>query len=709
MTMRETEQQSSDHQLDAQHKAETQTDPAWIDHTYATVINSGSGSGGPLHIKVVRWLNRWQPNEAIVLGSAAALVGVTSGLGIWLFEHLIELANWVFFERLGEHLTEISPWLIMVIPILGGLIVGLIGQYLIGEERHHGVAGIMESVALAGGRLRYRRIPAKTVASALSIGSGASVGPEDPSVQIGANLGSMFGQWLHLSDERVRTLVAAGAAGGISAAFNAPIAGIFFAIELILGELGSRAFGAVALSAVLSAVLTQAITGPEPAFHIPIYEFRSAWELPLYLGLGLLTGVVAATYIRLIYVAHDTFHYWRLPRWSKTVVAGAIVGVVGIWLPQIFGIGYATIGSILNGAHFSLLLLLVLLIAKLLLTPISIAGGFYGGVFAPSLFLGATLGFAYGQIAAAIFPTLQIAPPAFALVGMASVLAGTVRVPLTAVILLFEMTNDYRVILPLIFAVVVSMVVAGLLERDSVYELGLARKGVRLERGRDIEVLEAITVQEVMDTKFSCLQEQLSLAEAGTILMNSKRHGMPVVNQQDELVGIFTVQDMEKGQAEPNHEQLTVGSLCTRELLVAYPDETLAEALRRMGTRDIGRLPVVTRDNTHHLVGVLRRTDLVRAYNIAVARRTTLRHQAQQVRLGEYSGVSVTEMTIAPTAFCVNKQVKEIPWPQESVVASIRREQRLLIPHGDTVLRAGDVVALVADEQARHEINKLCT
>jgi len=696
--MEQPNEQAADHE---------ETPPSVVDASNIDAGNSGKEER-TVSSKVVRWLNRWQPSEAVVLGGAAVLVGLGSGWGIWLFEQAIELAHWLFFEQVGDVLTHWSPWLIFLIPVLGGLIVGLIGHYLIGEERHHGVAGIMESVALAGGRLRYRRIPAKTAASALSIGAGASVGPEDPSVQIGANFGSMLGQWLHLSDERVRTLVAAGAAGGIAAAFNAPIAGIFFAVELILGELGSSAFGAVALSAVLSAVVTQVIAGPEPAFHIPIYEFQSAWELPLYIGLGLLTGPIAALYVRLIYLAHDIFHQWHIPRWVKTPVAGLLVGLIGIALPQIFGVGYTTIGSILNGAHFSLVLLAMLLIAKLLLTPISIAGGFYGGVFAPSLFLGATLGLAYGQIAANLFPTLQITPPAFALVGMASVLAGTVRAPLTAVILLFEMTNDYRIILPLILAVVVAMIVSQLLERDSVYALGLARKGIRLERGRDVEVLEAITVREVMDTGMASLQEESSLAEAGRILMETRRHGMPVMNARDDLVGIFTIQDLERGQAMASNEPLTVGMLCTREMLVTYPDETLGEALRRMGTRDIGRLPVIARDDALRLVGVLRRSDLVRAYNIATARRTTLRHQAQQVRLGEYSGVGVTEIKIVNHAFCNNRQIKEIPWPQESVVASIRRNQRLLIPHGDTILQAGDVIAVVADEAAREEIKRLC-
>ena len=200
--------------------------------------------------------------------------------------------------------------------------VGLIQHFLVGEEKHHGVAGIMEATALAGGRLRYNRIPAKTLASAVSIGSGASVGPEDPSVQIGANIGSMVGQKLHLSDDIMRTLVAAGAAAGIAAAFNAPIAGVFFALEVILGQIGANTMGAIVISAVASAVITQALSGAQPAFIVPKYAFNSAWELPLYFGLGLLAGPLAAIYVRLVYAAQDCFINGSFPNWLKPAVAG---------------------------------------------------------------------------------------------------------------------------------------------------------------------------------------------------------------------------------------------------------------------------------------------------------------------------------------------------------------------------------------------------
>ena len=658
--------------------------------------------------KAWRWLDRAQPSETVVMFALALIVGVTTGAGVWLFKQFIEIAHTLFFDVFGGALSPLGGWTVLFVPAIGGLIVGVLMYLFVGEERHHGVAGIMEAVALAGGRLRYKRIPIKTVAASISIGAGASVGPEDPSVQIGANLGSFFGQVLRQSDERTRTLVAAGAAGAISAAFNAPIAGIFFALELIIGELSGGLFGSVALAAVISAVFMQALSGAEPAFHVPAYTFNSALELPLYLILGVLAGIISAIYVRAIYQAHDAFRDLKAPRWVKPAIAGSMVGVVGIFLPQIFGVGYSTIEQILNGETFSLGLLIALLIAKLILTPISIGGGFPGGVFAPALFLGATLGAAFGSIVQLVTPGYPIVPAAFALVGMAAVLAGAVHAPLTAIILLFEMTNDYRIILPLMFAVVVSLLISQRLQHDSVYAHGLARKGIRLQRGRDVEVLDTLTVSEVMRTETDTLLESQPLSVATNVFARTRHHGLPVVNGAGELVGILTVQDIERAQSEGQTLQ-AIGDVCSRELLTAFPDETIGAALRRMSTRDIGRLPVVARDNRRKLLGVLRRTDLVRAYDIALTRRTERRHSAQQVRLGIFAGAQVIELTIAPQAVCANQRVGAIQWPRECVLASVRRGRQVLIPHGDTLLRAGDVLAIVAEDSARLELQRLCT
>jgi CIC family chloride channel protein len=659
--------------------------------------------------KFFNLLEHQRLNESIVLSIVALIVGVVSGAGVWFFKWLIDSFHLIAFDILSVLMDPAGRWTVALLPVIGGLIVGLIIHFFVGVERHHGVAGIMEAVALAGGRLNYLRMPAKALASALGIGFGASVGPEDPSVQIGANIGAMFGAVLHLTDDRVRSLVAAGSAAGIAAAFNAPIAGVFFALEIVLGEIGGNAFGVVVVAAVVSSVFTQAVSGPQPAFLVPVYPFHDAQELPLYMGLGLIAGPVAALYVRTLYLAQDFFHSWHAPLWLKPAAAGLIVGITGIFIPQIFGVGYDTIEETLATIQLAVGLMLLLTLAKMIMTSISIGGGFLGGVFAPALYLGATLGTAYGIVAARLFPSLSIAPPAFALVGMAAVLAGSVHAPLTAILLLFEMTNNYRIILPLMFAVTISMLISQRLQSDSVYTLGLARKGIRLERGRDVEVMQAITVGEVMQTDVMTLHDSTSLQQASDVLMRTRHHGLPVVNDFGELTGIITVQDIDRAHNAGKLDS-TVGQVCTHELLYAYPDETIGAVLRRMSARDVGRLPVVERDDPHHLLGLLRRSDIIRAYDVALTRRAALRHRAHQVRLGAISGemVSVNEMVVDSDAICVGKRISEVDWPHECVIATIRRGRQLIFPHGETVLKPGDVVVAVAEGEARDILQHIC-
>lgn len=652
-----------------------------------------------------RFWERITSSETLFISGASILVGLATGAGVWLFKWLYNLLhNWLFVSA-GNRLSPQVHWLILFIPVLGGCLVGLVAHFLIRAEKLHGTAAIMQSVALSGGRLRYSQMPVKTLAAILSIGSGASVGPEDPSVQIGASLGSMLGQVFHVSEDRLRTLVAAGAASAIAAAFNAPIAGVFFALEIILGEISGSAVGMILVAGVTSSVFTQAVSGSSPAFLVPAYELKSFWEIPLYLILGLLAGPISAIYVRLLYQFQDLFSKFNIPGWLKPAAAGLLVGVVGLFLPQVFGVGYDTIGEILNKNDLALWLLVLILVAKLILTPVSIAGGFIGGVFAPSLFVGASLGGAFGMVANILFPSLGITPPAFALVGMAAVLAGAVHAPLTAIILLFEMTNDYRIILPLMFSVAISLFISEHIQKDSVYSMGLARHGIRLDRGRDIEVLDTITVGETMLKETEALVDTMTADEAAEVLARTRHHGMPVVDRDDRLCGILTLIDLENAS-----QGTVVGQMCTRSVETAYPDESLSTALRRMSKRDVGRLPVVARDDPHHLLGVLRRSDVIHAYDVALTRRTSQRHRQQAVRLDDLtpSRVDVLDVEVSPGSIVAGRKMSEIPFPRECVVASVRRRQQVFIPRGNTVLKAGDVLVVVAEGEAREQVIELC-
>jgi CIC family chloride channel protein len=258
------------------------------------------------------------------------------------------------------------------------------------------------------------------------------------------------------------------------------------------------------------------------------------------------------------------------------------------------------------------------------------------------------------------------------------------------------------------FAVMVSLVVSQLLEKHSVYGLGLARKGVRLERGRDVRVLEGITVGEVMQPDATGLRETDTLADAAETLFQTRRHGLPVLNAADELVGILTLQDLDRAHSDGGADGRVVGDLATRELVLAYPDETMDQALRRMSVRDLGRMPVVARDNPRRLLGMLRRNDIVRAYDMAVTRRVTRRHQAQQIQLGSYSEVAVTELHIEAGASCAGKPVSAVAWPSDSILVTLRRGGHISIPHGDTVLQPGDVLVVAAEGLAQAQVRALC-
>jgi CIC family chloride channel protein len=304
---------------------------------------------------------------------------------------------------------------------------------------------------------------------------------------------------------------------------------------------------------------------------------------------------------------------------------------------------------------------------------------------------------------------MPIEPAAFALVGMAAVLAGAVHAPLTAVMLLFEITHDYRIILPVMIAVAASLWLSQRFQRDSVYTLALTRKGIRLERGRDVEVLESITVGEVMEAAPVALRDDQSLEEAAQRMQAENRQGFAVVDGNGDLCGILTLQDVERARAEGRYAGHSVADAATRDLLVARPDETIGSALRRMGARGIGRLPVVSVDDPRRLVGVLRRSDVIRAYDLALTRRATSGHRGVQVRLEALRGVDVLELRVEPGSRVAERRIRDVSWPRDCVIASVRHGHELRIPHGDTLLAVGDVLAVVAEgEEAQRDLRDLC-
>ncbi len=596
-------------------------------------------------------LNRLQPSPETVVLLLAVLIGSGAGMGVVTFHYLIQSIHSLMLEDLMGKISGWGDWTLACIPTLGGLIVGLMRWRW--PDFGPNMASLI-AAAQSGRELLPMRPVTKMVAASVSLGSGASLGPEGPSVEIGATFGMLLGHILQVSRERQQLLLGAGAAAGLAAGFNAPIAGVFFALEIVLGTtFATSAASVVLLAAVVASLIAQIGLGAQPAFALPVYEVRSPLELPLYLGLGLLASLVSLGYTQLIQLARNAFRgqvpgfSWlgRLPRPWHPLLGGLCIGLVALKLPQIMGIGYETIEAMLQDVEFSLRLLVILLLTKLIVTAISLGSGLVGGVFAPAMFLGASLGAAYGKILAAILPatTFNIAaPPAYAMVGMAAVLAGTARAPLTSVLLMFELTRDYRIVLPLMAAVGLSM---WLVERwkPTPKNQNLQQLELNVEKDPNLEILAQITVAEAMQQPAMLLNGSLSVLEAGLALTAAQCRSALVVNEAEELLGIVTLQDIDRAislwersaiaTTDQNistatnqlaHQQLT--DICTAEILYAYQDESVAEALGRMAARGLHQLPVIDRQHPKQIIGVLEQDGIALAGNLAGTRQALLRH-----------------------------------------------------------------------------------
>ncbi|MGD8405079.1 MAG: chloride channel protein [Anaerolineales bacterium] len=670
-------------------------------------------------------------SETTILITTAIIIGAGTGLGAVFFIWLIGKVELLFFEG-GEALFGgMGRWLLILIPAVGGLIAGPIISFFASEAKGHGVPEVMQAIALRGGRIRPRVVVAKIAASAICIGSGGSAGREGPIVQVGAALGSTLGQWLKLSSNRIRNLVACGAAAGIAATFNAPIAGVIFAMEVILGELHLGDLGNVIISAVTASTLARIFLGDYPAFAIPRYSMQTPWEMFLYALLGVLAAFAAVGFIRMLYWFEDLFDNWKFPDALKPAIGGLLLGVLGFayplvlgWggltgteaatnlpitenIPHIFGAGFEVIEDALLG-NASFLLLFGLIFLKPLATSFTLGSGNSGGVFAPALFGGAALGGAFGLLVDWIFPGATAGVGAFATVGMAAVFAGAARAPFTAILIVFEMTNDYRLMVPLMAAVIFSMIVAERLHKESIYTLKLTRRGIRLRRGRDVDVMENITVNEVMRPAPEPIPANMPLRMVPPLLDKARMHGLPVIKDDGGLCGVITVQDVDHAvDADEMNLDLPATQFCSQHLIVAYPDETLHRALERMSHRDIGRLPVVDHNSPKKLIGWISRADIVRAYERALTRRVTVQQQLTQARLGITAGVEVVECEVEAGSALEGHTLSEIKWPEDSLVAGIRRGGSLIIPHGKTLMEAGDQLSVVARREDEDTVRAL--
>jgi CIC family chloride channel protein len=570
-------------------------------------------------------LGQLKTNEHTIMAILAVIVGLTGGLGAVGFRLLINLFQTLAYGSPSELLEVVKtiPWTYKVgIPAAGGLLVGPLVYFFAREAKGHGVPEVMEAVALRGGVIRKRVVLVKTVASAISIGTGGSVGREGPIVQIGSAIGSTLGQALNVSADRMRALVGCGAAAGIAATFNAPIAGSMFALEVVLGDFGLATFSPIVISSVVATAVSRAFLGDTPAFIVPAYQLVSAWEFPIYLALGLFCATVGVTFTKTLYGFEDLFDSFKFPEYLKPIIGGAILGVSGLFVPQILGVGYGAMDLAL-GHQLAWWLMLLLVAAKLLATSITIGSGGSGGVFAPSLFLGVMAGGFFGMVVHHLFPNVTASPGAYSIVGMGAVVSATTHGPLAAILILFEMTGSYEIILPLMFSCIIATIASRQLMKESIYTLKLIRRGVDIREGKEVNVLKSMHVKEVMSPRVETVSEDWPLERMSDKISKSKYNSFPVLNSENKLAGIISFNDYSDAIFDEDLKNIVVAKdLASSDVVTASSSDNLYTALEKISRYDFSTLPVVSPDDPAQLVGIVTRRDVIGAYEKAVLKKS---------------------------------------------------------------------------------------
>ena len=553
-------------------------------------------------------IGRLSISQSSFLLLAAILAGVGGGYGAVAFRYLILGEHELAFGHFAPALHMLGRAQAVPVLIVGGILTTLIVNRFAREAKGHGVPEVMASVAMQGGIMRPRIIAVKSLASATCIGFGGSCGREGPIVQIGSTIGSVLGQLVRAPSPIVRTLVACGAAAGISATFNAPIGGVFFASEVILGDFAPRSFATIVVSSVVAAVIGRAHFGNHPSFTASAFYLVSPAELGLYAILGVVAAAWAAGFVRLLYLFEDTFDAWRIPPVVKAAVGFAGVGIIGMWFPQIFGVGYEHVDAML-ASHVPARHSFVLAVLKPLATSLTLGAGGSGGVFAPSLFTGAMLGNTFGSVVHVLFPAWTANSPAYGLVGMAAVFAAAAEAPITAITIVFEMSNDYTIILPLMVCTVIATLIGRRLLGYTIYEMKLVRRGIDWVRARKPRPFARVRVASVQRDPAFVATAMQPIREIARNLEHSPEFVVPVVDD-GMFVGMVTASDVAAALlVDPD---APVGRLAQPAAARLTSDDTLEQAAVALADPQTPLLPVT--DSVGKLVGILTRRDVLEAY-----------------------------------------------------------------------------------------------
>ncbi len=632
------------------------------------------------------------------LMAVATAVGVLVGVGAFLLVEGIGLV-----ADGTRNLAEVLPadwiWMFVTVPVALTLVWWL-AQRFAPEIAGGGVPQVTAALIVSGGFVRRRVAGMKIVATSLTLGAGGSAGREGPIVQIGAAIGSVVGRWTGLGEQHLRSLVAAGAGAGIAASFNAPIAGMLFAMEVILGGFHIRHLHTVVVSSVAAAVVARSLVGPELELPIVKYPLSDPRELLAYAAVGLLAVGVGYVFLRSL----DGFERfgtrfrripWALPLTYGLFVAG--LGLLSVWIveegdalaPAVLGTGQRVVASLLGSGTAAWWVLACLAGLKILATSATIGARGAGGVFAPSLFVGAALGSGFAVVLEPFWGFSELRPGAFALVGMSAVLAAVARAPLTSILIVFEITQDYGLVLPLMLATTLATLLTERFHPESFYTMALQRMGVRRVQRGDVDVLDTVSVGEVMSPAPMLIDPRATTGEVQGHLDRTRHHGLPVV-RDGRLVGIVTITDILR-TGGPS-DQVSAGEAMTPNPVTVTPDAPVSRALERMAALGVGRLPVVDGDASHRLLGLFRREDAVRAYHHALSSHVEGEMGRDRLRARVEPGADFFTFEIPAESLADGRNLGEVAWPEGCTLVSVRRGREVIVPRGDTVLKAGDTV-----------------
>ena len=577
--------------------------------------------------------------EHLRLTLLAILIGFVAGLASILFKFMIHFFQNQFWraESILEGVAQ-QPWfLTILIPTLGGLIISPIIFYGAKEAKGHGVPEIMEALIFRGGRIPNRVAAVKALASSICIASGGSSGREGPIVQVSASLASTIGKFFKVKERGLKTLVAAGAGAGIGATFNAPIAGALFAVEVILGEFGVYSFSPIIIASVISTMTSRFITGENfSAFTVPKYTLSSLWEIGPYVLLGIICGAVAILFIQVLYFLEEKFETLKVHPLIKPAMGGLLVGVIGLKFPQIFGVSYETMDAGLTN-QMGLWLAFVLIFAKILGTSLTLGSGGSGGIFAPSLFLGAMTGNVVGTFFKNIFQNSMsspdaFSPGAFSLVGMGAVVAGATHAPITAIVIIFELTNDYKIILPLMLSCIIASLMTVGIHKQSIYTLKLKRRGILFSEGREVNILRSLRAKDFASQDYQIFLNTEHVGRIIDSVISGKHHTFQIIDADSNYIGCFSLNQMKKLVLDKDllDSLLIAEDLAVPGISIDYEDN-LEQAMKIFGQEDISEITLLKENK---FVGVIKQKDVIEAYNHEIIKKEAAEGIVQKITQG---------------------------------------------------------------------------